>query len=197
VLDCANGAAYRAAPEVLWELGAEVISMGVSPDGFNINDGVGSTATDAAAQRIREVRADLGICLDGDADRVILIDETGSGGRRRPDHGAVWPSAGRRGPAEGRHAGRHGDVEPRAGAVPAWGKGLSLDRTAVGDRYVVEAMRAGGWNLGGEQSGHIVMTDYATTGDGLMAALQFLAEMVRTGRPASSWPAGSSRCRRC
>jgi phosphoglucosamine mutase len=184
VLDCANGAAYRAAPEVLWELGAEVIAMGVSPDGFNINDGVGSTSTGAAAQRIREVRADLGICLDGDADRVILLDETGA----EADGDQIMALLAERWAAEGRLKGGTlvATVMSNLGLERFLaGKGLSLHRTAVGDRYVVEAMRENGWNLGGEQSGHIVMTDYATTGDGLMAALQFLAEMVRTGQPAS------------
>jgi hypothetical protein len=166
-------------------LGAEVIAMGVSPDGFNINDGVGSTATGAAAQRIREVRADLGICLDGDADRVILLDETGA----EADGDQIMALLAERWAAEGRLKGGTlvATVMSNLGLERFLaGKGLSLHRTAVGDRYVVEAMRENGWNLGGEQSGHIVMTDYATTGDGLMAALQFLAEMVRTGQPASA-----------
>ncbi len=184
VIDCANGAAYRAAPEVLWELGAEVIPVGVSPDGRNINDGVGSTATDAAAARIRESRADLGICLDGDADRVILLDETGA----EADGDQLMALFAERWAAEGRLAGGTlvATVMSNLGLERFLeGKGLKLHRTAVGDRYVVEAMRAHGLNLGGEQSGHIVMTDYATTGDGLMAGLQFLAEMVRTGEKAS------------
>jgi phosphoglucosamine mutase len=184
VLDCANGASYRAAPEVLWELGAEVIAMGVSPDGHNINDGVGSTATGAAAAKIRDVRADIGICLDGDADRVILLDETGT----EADGDQIMALLAERWAAEGRLNGGTlvATVMSNLGLERFLAdKGLSLHRTAVGDRYVVEAMRKGGWNLGGEQSGHIVMTDYATTGDGLMAALQFLAEMVRTGQPAS------------
>jgi phosphoglucosamine mutase len=183
VLDCANGAAYRAAPEVLWELGAEVIAMGVSPDGHNINDGVGSTATEAAAMRIREMRADLGICLDGDADRVILLDETGE----QADGDQIMALLAERWAAEDRLQGGTlvATVMSNLGLERFLdAKGLALHRTGVGDRYVVEAMRKNGWNLGGEQSGHIVMTDYATTGDGLMAALQFLAEMVRTGQPA-------------
>jgi phosphoglucosamine mutase len=185
VLDCANGAAYRAAPEVLWELGAEVIAMGVSPDGHNINDGVGSTATEAAAMRIREMRADLGICLDGDADRVILLDETGE----QADGDQIMALLAERWAAEDRLQGGTlvATVMSNLGLERFLdAKGLALHRTGVGDRYVVEAMRKNGWNLGGEQSGHIVMTDYATTGDGLMAALQFLAEMVRTGQPASA-----------
>ena len=185
VLDCANGASYRAAPEVLWELGAEVVAMGVSPDGRNINDGVGSTATEAAAARIREIRADVGICLDGDADRVILLDETGA----QADGDQIMALLAERWAAEDRlkDGTLVATVMSNLGLERFLkGKGLSLHRTAVGDRYVVEAMRQGGWNLGGEQSGHIVMTDYATTGDGLMAALQFLAEMVRTGQPASA-----------
>jgi phosphoglucosamine mutase len=185
VLDCANGAAYRAAPEVLWELGAEVIAMGVSPDGHNINDGVGSTATEAAAARVREARADLGICLDGDADRVILLDETGA----RADGDQIMALLAERWAAEERLNGGTlvATVMSNLGLERFLdAKGLTLHRTGVGDRYVVEAMRANGWNLGGEQSGHIVMTDYASTGDGLMAALQFLAEMVRTGEPASA-----------
>ncbi|MCU4652915.1 phosphoglucosamine mutase [Roseibacterium sp. SDUM158016] len=185
VIDCANGAAYRAAPEVLWELGAEVVPIGVSPDGFNINDGVGSTATAAAAAKIREIRADLGICLDGDADRVILLDETGA----VADGDQIMALLAERWAAEDRLAGGTlvATVMSNLGLERFLdAKGLRLHRTAVGDRYVVEAMREKGLNLGGEQSGHIVMTDYATTGDGLMAALQFLAEMVRTGQRAST-----------
>ena len=184
VIDCANGAAHRVAPETLWELGAQVIPMGVSPDGHNINEGCGSTKPEAAAEMVRAHGADVGICLDGDADRVILIDETGKVG----DGDQFMAVMAARWAAEGRL---------RGGALVATvmsnlglehflqGKGLRLERTAVGDRYVVERMRAGGFNLGGEQSGHIVMTDHATTGDGLMAGLQFLAEMVRSERPAS------------
>ncbi len=184
VVDCANGAAWRAAPDVLWELGAEVEPIGVSPDGFNINAGVGSTAPDACARRVLETGADLGICLDGDADRVVLIDERGE----VADGDQIMGLLAARWAQEGRLAG---------GALVATvmsnlglerfleGIGLGLVRTRVGDRYVVEEMRRGGYNLGGEQSGHIVMTDYATTGDGLLAALQFLAAMVETGRPAS------------
>ena len=184
VVDCANGAAYRAAPEVLWELGAEVIPVGVSPDGYNINEECGSTQPRVAAETVVSHGADLGICLDGDADRVILIDETG----HVADGDQIMALLAARWAEDGRLAG---------GALVATvmsnlglerfleGKGLRLERTGVGDRYVVERMREGGFNLGGEQSGHIVMTDYATTGDGLMAGLQFLAEMVRSGHRAS------------
>ena len=184
VIDCANGAAYRAAPEVLWELGAEVIPVGVSPNGTNINDRCGSTHTETAAEAVVAHGAHVGISLDGDADRVMILDEAG----RVADGDQIMALLAARWADEGRLAG---------GALVATvmsnlglerflqGRGLRLERTAVGDRYVVERMREGGFNLGGEQSGHIVMTDYATTGDGLVAGLQFLAEMVRTGRPAS------------
>jgi phosphoglucosamine mutase len=185
VIDCANGAAYRAAPEVLWELGAEVVAIGVSPDGHNINAGVGSTSPQAAAAKIREVGADLGICLDGDADRVILLDETGA----VADGDQIMALFANRWAKEGRLKGQAlaATVMSNLGLERFLGeRGVRLHRTPVGDRYVVEAMRALGLNLGGEQSGHIVMTDYATTGDGLIAGLQFLAEMVRTGRPASA-----------
>ncbi|MDG3042313.1 phosphoglucosamine mutase [Roseicyclus marinus] len=185
VIDCANGAAYRAAPEVLWELGAEVIAIGVTPDGRNINAGVGSTAPEAAAAKIRETGADVGICLDGDADRVILLDETG----KVADGDQIMALFAQRWAAEGRLKGQTlaATVMSNLGLERFLdARGLRLHRTPVGDRYVVEAMRAHGLNLGGEQSGHIVMTDYATTGDGLIAGLQFLAEMVRTGQPASA-----------
>ncbi|PXW70871.1 phosphoglucosamine mutase [Loktanella sp. PT4BL] len=185
VIDCANGAAYRVAPEVLWELGATVIPMGVSPDGFNINEGCGSTNTAAAAAKVVAEGAHVGICLDGDADRVMILDENGE----VADGDQLMALM----------AGRWADQERlNGGTLVATvmsnlgleryldGRGLRLERTAVGDRYVVEAMRAHGWNLGGEQSGHIVMTDYATTGDGLLAGLQFLAAMIETGLPASA-----------
>ncbi|WP_306005355.1 phosphoglucosamine mutase [Aquicoccus porphyridii] len=184
VIDCANGAAHRTAPEVLWELGADVIPVGVAPNGFNINHECGSTQPRLASETVVAHGADLGICLDGDADRAILIDETGAAA----DGDQIMALLAARWADEGRLKG---------GALVATvmsnlglerflvDRGLRLERTAVGDRYVVERMRAGGYNLGGEQSGHIVMTDYATTGDGLMAGLQFLAEMVRTGHRAS------------
>jgi len=185
VIDCANGAAHRVAPEVLWELGATVIPVGVSPDGFNINDGCGSTDTSAAAAAILREGAHVGISLDGDADRVMILDEKG----QAADGDQLMALM----------AGRWADQDRlNGGTLVATvmsnlgleryldGRGLCLERTAVGDRYVVEAMRANGWNLGGEQSGHIVMTDYATTGDGLLAGLQFLAAMIETGQPASA-----------
>ena len=184
VIDCAHGAAYKAAPEVLWELGAEVISVGVSPNGTNINDQVGSTHTKAAAQAVLEHGAHLGISLDGDADRVMILDETG----RVADGDQIMALLASRWAQEGRLKGGTlvATVMSNLGLERfLTHRGLKLERTAVGDRYVVEAMRRGGWNLGGEQSGHIVMTDYATTGDGLIAGLQFLAEMARTGQPAS------------
>jgi len=184
VVDCANGAAYRAAPEVLWELGAEVIPIGVSPNGFNINDGVGSTAPEAAAAKVRETGADVGLCLDGDADRIIVIDETG----QVADGDQIMGLIAARMAQSGTLAGQTlvATVMSNLG-LERWlaEQGIALHRTRVGDRYVVEAMRAGGFNLGGEQSGHIVMSDYATTGDGLLAGLQFLAAMVESGKPAS------------
>ncbi|MEX0338470.1 MAG: phosphoglucosamine mutase [Arenibacterium sp.] len=184
VIDCANGAAHRTAPEVLWELGADVHPIGVSPDGTNINRGCGSTQPAAAAERVVAIGADVGICLDGDADRVIMIDEKGNiadGDQFMALLASRWAQ----------------DDRLKGGALVATvmsnlgleryleGQGLALERTAVGDRYVVERMREGGFNLGGEQSGHIVMTDFATTGDGLMSGLHFLAEMVRSDQPAS------------
>ena len=184
VIDCAHGAAYKAAPEVLWELGAEVIAVGVSPNGTNINDQVGSTHTKAAAEAVLAHGAHLGISLDGDADRVMILDETG----RVADGDQIMALLASRWAQEGRLKGGTlvATVMSNLGLERfLTHHGLKLERTAVGDRYVVEAMRRGGWNLGGEQSGHIVMTDYATTGDGLIAGLQFLAEMVRTGQPAS------------
>ena len=184
VVDCANGAAYRAAPQVLWELGAEVVPVGVSPDGRNINAGCGSTHTQTAAEAVVAHGADVGIALDGDADRVMILDASG----RVADGDQIMGLIAARWASEGRLAG---------GALVATvmsnlglerflaGRGIGLERTSVGDRYVVERMRAAGFNLGGEQSGHIVMTDYVTTGDGLIAGLQFLAEMVRTNRTAA------------
>lgn len=184
VVDCANGAAYKAAPIVLWELGAEVIPIGVSPDGFNINEACGSTHPQTAAQAVVSHGADVGICLDGDADRVMLIDETG----RVADGDQIMGLIAGRWAAEGRLAGNTlvATVMSNMGLEKHLeAQGVSLLRTGVGDRYVVEAMRAGGFNLGGEQSGHIVMSDFVTTGDGLIAALQFLGAMVHDGRRAS------------
>ncbi len=184
VIDCANGAAYRAAPDVLWELGAEVIPVGVSPNGTNINENCGSTHTQTAAEAVVAHQAHVGISLDGDADRVMILDETG----QVADGDQIMALLAGRWAEEGRLNGSTlvATVMSNLGLERHLArKGLRLERTAVGDRYVVEAMRRGGFNLGGEQSGHIVMTDYATTGDGLIAGLQFLAEMARTGKPAS------------
>lgn len=185
VVDCANGAAYRVAPDALWELGATVIPVGVSPNGTNINEGCGSTHPLLAAETVVAHGAHVGICLDGDADRVILLDENGrvgDGDQFMALMAARWASDGRL--AQDTLV---ATVMSNLGLENFLrSKDLHLERTAVGDRYVVERMRAGGFNLGGEQSGHVVMSDYATTGDGLMAALQFLAEMVCAGKPASS-----------
>ncbi|AHD10581.1 phosphoglucosamine mutase [Phaeobacter gallaeciensis] len=184
VIDCANGAAHRAAPEILWELGAEVIPVGVSPDGTNINRECGSTHPGTAAETVVAHGAHVGICLDGDADRVILIDETG----KVADGDQLMALLATRWAEDGLLAGKAlvSTVMSNLGLERHLAaRGIGLERTAVGDRYVVERMREGGFNLGGEQSGHIVMTDYATTGDGLMAGLHFLAEMVRADRPAS------------
>ncbi len=184
VIDCANGAAYRAAPDVLWELGAEVIPVGVGPNGFNINQGCGSTDMATAVETVLMHGADVGICLDGDADRVMVIDQNGvvaDGDQIMALFAARWSS-------EARLNGNVlvASVMSNLGLERyLHGIGIRLERAPVGDRYVVEAMRRGGWNLGGEQSGHIVMTDYATTGDGTIAGLQFLAEMARTGQKAS------------
>ena len=179
VVDCANGAAYKAAPIVLWELGAEVISIGVDPNGYNINKDCGSTYPQNAANAVIEHGADVGICLDGDADRLILIDDKGNiadGDQLMGLIASQWSSKGQL-------------AKNTLVATVMSNMGLerhlnSLDikllRTNVGDRYVVEEMQRSGYNLGGEQSGHIVMTDYATTGDGLMAALQFLNVLVES-----------------
>ena len=184
VIDCANGAAYKAAPEVLWELGAEVIPVGVTPNGTNINDRCGSTHTQTAAEAVVAHGAHVGISLDGDADRVMILDQNG----RVADGDQIMALLAARWAEEGRLRGNTlvATVMSNLGLEKfLHARGVRLERTAVGDRYVVEAMRRGGYNLGGEQSGHIVMTDYATTGDGLVAGLQFLSEMARTDRPAS------------
>lgn len=184
VVDCANGAAYRAAPDVLWELGAEVVTLGVEPDGHNINDGVGSTHPEACARAVVEHGADLGLSLDGDADRITVIDETGAvadGDQLMALMAGRWADEGRlKGGALVATVMSNLGLERFLAA-----RGLRLERTKVGDRYVVERMRAGGFNLGGEQSGHIVMTDYATTGDGLIAGLQVLAALAQEGKRAS------------
>jgi phosphoglucosamine mutase len=184
VVDCANGAAYKVAPEALWELGAEVIPIGVDPDGFNINRDVGSTAPAALVQKVRETRADIGIALDGDADRVIVVDEKG----HLVDGDQLMAVVAREWKQDGRLAkpGIVATVMSNLGLERYLGDiGLTLERTAVGDRYVLEKMREAGYNLGGEQSGHLIFSDYATTGDGLVAALQMLAVVRRLDRPVS------------
>ena len=184
VVDCAHGAAYRVAPEALWELGAEVIPIGVDPDGMNINREVGSTSPEALIRKVRETRADIGIALDGDADRVLIIDEQGhpvNGDQLMAVVAQSWKEDGRL---------------SRPGIVTTVMSNLGLERylasidltmarTAVGDRYVLEHMREHGFNLGGEQSGHIILSDYSTTGDGLVSALQVLAVVRRRQRPVS------------
>ena len=184
VVDCANGAAYRAAPEVLWELGAEVIPLGVQPNGYNINKGVGSTYPEAAARAVLDNGADLGICLDGDADRIAIIDNKGQVADGDQLMGLIASRWAQSGVLKG--GALVATVMSNLG-LERWleTQNIGLHRTNVGDRYVVEAMRKGGFNLGGEQSGHIVMTDYATTGDGLLAGLQFLAALVETEKTAS------------
>ncbi len=184
VIDCANGAAYKVAPTVLWELGAEVVPVGVTPDGFNINRNCGSLSTETMRSQVVAHGADIGIALDGDADRVVLCDERGrliDGDQVMALIAKLWKTNGLL----------------KGGAVVATvmsnlglerfleGEGLALHRTSVGDRYVLEKMRKDGYNLGGEQSGHIIMSDHTTTGDGLVAALQVLALLIGASRPAS------------
>ena len=184
VIDCANGAAYKVAPTVLTELGAEVIRVGVSPDGFNINGNCGSTHHGVLQEQVVAHHAHIGIGLDGDADRVIMVDETGAvidGDQLMATIADQWT---RNGLLSG--GGVVATVMSNLGLERYLdARRLKLVRTQVGDRYVLERMRADGYNLGGEQSGHIIMTDHATTGDGLMAALQALSVLVRTGQPAS------------
>ncbi|WP_240782677.1 phosphoglucosamine mutase [Roseococcus sp. SYP-B2431] len=184
VVDCAHGAAYKVAPTVLWELGAEVVSVGVAPDGFNINRNVGSTSPGQLAALVTERRADLGIALDGDADRVVLVDEKGQlidGDQILALIAASWARQGRlKGDALVATVMSNMGLERFLKA-----KGLGLHRTNVGDRYVSERMRETGCNLGGEQSGHVILSDFGTTGDGLVAALQVLAVLVERKRPAS------------
>jgi phosphoglucosamine mutase len=184
VVDCANGAAYQVAPSALWELGADVVTIGVSPNGTNINDGCGSTAPAALQARVVEEGAHIGIALDGDADRLIVVDEKGrivDGDQLMAVIALSWAQ---RGMLEGDAV--VATVMSNLGLERyLQSNGLDLIRTQVGDRYVLEAMRGGGYNVGGEQSGHIILSDYATTGDGLVAALQILACLVEDGRPAS------------
>ena len=184
VIDCANGAGYRVAPEALWELGAEVISIGVDPDGFNINKDCGSTEPSALCAKVREVRADVGIALDGDADRVVIVDEKGhvvDGDQLMAVIAGSWKEDGRL-----TKDGVVATIMSNLGFERhLQGIGLNLARTPVGDRYVLEHMREHGFNLGGEPSGHIILSDYTTTGDGLVAALQVLAVVQRQGKPVS------------
>ena len=184
VVDCAHGAAYRVAPETLWELGCEVVSIGTEPDGFNINREVGSTAPEALSAKVREMRADIGIALDGDADRVLIVDEKG----HLVDGDQLMAVVAESFRDDGRltRAGVVATVMSNLGLERHLASlGLSLARTPVGDRYVLEHMREHGYNVGGEQSGHIILSDYSTTGDGLVAALQVLAVVQRLGRPVS------------
>ena len=184
VIDCANGAAYKVAPTVLWELGAEVKTIGVEPDGFNINRDVGSTATKNLQDAVVEYRADIGIALDGDADRVIICDEKGrsiNGDQILALIGSSWKATGAL-----KGGGVVSTVMANLGLEKFLaGEGLTLKRTAVGDRYVVEEMRASAMNVGGEPSGHVILSDYGTTGDGLVTALQVLAVVAREGRTVS------------
>ncbi len=185
VVDCAHGAAYKVAPTALYELGAEVMAIGVSPDGFNINDEVGSTHPAALAKAVKEYRADIGIALDGDADRLIICDEKGAivdGDQIMALIAGAWAADGRL-----RGGGIVATVMSNLGLERFLAaRDLTLDRTQVGDRYVMARMREAGFNLGGEQSGHLILSDYATTGDGLLAALQVLAVLVQSDKPMST-----------
>jgi len=184
VLDCANGAAYKVAPAALWELGATVISIGVEPDGFNINKGVGSTVPDHLCAAVIEHSADIGIALDGDADRVIIADERGEIIDGDQILGLIARDMQEHKRLEG--GGIVATVMSNLGLERfLGGLGLTLHRTKVGDRYVAEMMRSEKINLGGEQSGHVILSDFATTGDGLIAALQVLSVLVRSGARAS------------
>lgn len=184
VVDCANGAAYKVAPMALWELEADVVSVGVAPNGLNINAGCGSTATEMLREKVLKLGADVGIALDGDADRLIMVDEKGQevdGDRLMGLIASHWAAKERL-----KGGGLVATVMSNLGLEHYMNSlGLDLVRTQVGDRYVVEKMRAKGYNVGGEKSGHIVLTDYATTGDGTLAALQALAAIAETGKPVS------------
>jgi phosphoglucosamine mutase len=184
VIDCAHGAAYKVAPEVLWELGADIVPLGVSPDGTNINMDCGSTAPEAMCTKVREMRADFGIALDGDADRVVMADEHGriiDGDQILALIAKSWSKSGTL-----KGGGVVGTVMSNAGLDRYLASlKLTLGRASVGDRYVLEEMRKGGFNVGGEQSGHIILSDFSTTGDGLIAALQVLAVLAQDGKPAS------------
>ncbi len=184
VVDCAHGAAYNVTPTAIWELGAAVVAMGVSPNGLNINDGVGSTDLGAIQARVVDEGAHIGIALDGDADRLIVIDELGQVVDGDQIMALIGSTMAERGQLKG--GGIVATVMSNLGLERFLaGLGLDLVRTNVGDRYVLEAMRKGGYNVGGEQSGHMILTDHATTGDGTVAALQVLGALVRSGKPAS------------
>ncbi|MCA0979265.1 phosphoglucosamine mutase [Qipengyuania flava] len=184
VVDCANGAAYRVAPSAIWELGADVIAMGVEPNGTNINRDVGSTSLDAVKKRVVEEKADIGIALDGDADRLIVIDEKGRAVDGDQIMALIATRLHERGDLTG--GGVVATVMSNLGLERyLHDLGLTLERTKVGDRYVLERMREGGFNVGGEQSGHMILTDHGTTGDGTVAALRILASLVRSGKRAS------------
>ncbi len=186
VVDCANGAAYNSAPTALWELGAEVVAIGVTPNGTNINDRCGSTHPQALCETVVASGADIGIALDGDADRLIVADERGEiidGDQIMAALGLAWAADGRlRGGGIVATVMSNLGLERRLEAA-----GLTLERTKVGDRYVLERMREGGFNVGGEQSGHMILSDHATTGDGTIAALQLLAALIDSGKPASEF----------
>ena len=184
VIDCANGAAYKVAPGALWEMGADVIEIGTEPDGFNINKDCGSTNLAALKRKVREMRADIGIALDGDADRVLIVDERGhviDGDQLLAVIAESWKDDGRlRGNGIVSTVMSNLGLERHLASI-----GLTLARTPVGDRYVLERMRADGFNVGGEQSGHIILSDFTTTGDGFVAALQVLAVVKRSNKPVS------------
>ncbi len=185
VIDCAHGAAYKVAPEALYELGAEVFPIGVAPNGTNINEECGSTHPEAMAKMVREYRADIGIALDGDADRLVICDEKGvvvDGDQIMAIIAAALAKAGKL-----RAGGVVATVMSNLGLERRLKDlGLTLERTGVGDRYVMQRMREGGFNVGGEQSGHLILSDFSTTGDGLIAALQVLAVMIESGQPMSA-----------
>jgi phosphoglucosamine mutase len=184
VIDCANGAAYQVAPTAIWELGAKIFAVGVDPNGTNINDGVGSTALETVKARVLEEGADIGLALDGDADRLIVVDEKGATVDGDQLMALIASRMAEAGKLKG--GGVVATVMSNLGLERYLdGLGLGLVRTQVGDRYVLEAMRAGGYNVGGEQSGHMILLDHATTGDGTIAALQVLAALVEAGKPAS------------
>lgn len=184
VVDCANGAAYKVAPEALWELGAEVISIGVDPDGYNINNKCGSTAPESLIEKVLETRADIGIALDGDADRVLIIDEKGIIVDGDQLMGVIAKSWKERELLTG--GGIAATVMSNLGLERFLSSlDLKLDRAKVGDRYVLESMRKNNFNVGGEQSGHIILSDYTTTGDGLVAALQLMQVVLTTGKTVS------------